>query len=131
MKYILIGILSGIVSGLGMGGGTILILLLTFFFGIEQHIAQATNLVFFIPTSIAAIIMNIKQKLIDYKTGFIVGGIGCVGAIIGSIISNKLDTNILKKIFGVFLFIIAIHEIYEIIKSNKNNKTTHNNNSSK
>ena len=65
MFEILVGFISGIVSGTGMGGGTILILCLSMFMGVEQHIAQATNLVFFVPTSIAAIIVNIKQKLID------------------------------------------------------------------
>ena len=47
MVEIIIGFISGIVSGTGMGGGTILIVLLTFILGIEQHIAQATNLIFF------------------------------------------------------------------------------------
>ena len=62
MWEILIGVVSGIVSGTGMGGGTILILCLSFFIGMNQHEAQASNLVFFIPTSIVAIIVNIKQK---------------------------------------------------------------------
>ena len=62
MIEILIGMISGIVSGTGMGGGTILIFLLTFMMGIEQHVSQATNLIFFIPTSIVAIIINIKNK---------------------------------------------------------------------
>lgn len=53
--------------GMGMGGGTILILLLSLFSGLEQHIAQATNLIFFIPTSLAAIIINIRAGLIDWK----------------------------------------------------------------
>ena len=66
MIEILIGMISGIVSGTGMGGGTILIFLLTFMMGIEQHVAQATNLIFFIPTSIVAIIINIKNKNIDF-----------------------------------------------------------------
>ena len=47
----LIGLVSGIVTGTGMGGGTILILLLTLIIGTNQHEAQATNLIFFIPTS--------------------------------------------------------------------------------
>ena len=64
MKEIIIGIISGTVSGTGMGGGTILIFLLTYIIGIEQHIAQATNLIFFIPTSIVAIIVNIKNNYI-------------------------------------------------------------------
>ena len=55
MKLILIGIISGIVTGMGMGGGSILILILTAFMGVNQHTAQATNLIFFIPTSISAI----------------------------------------------------------------------------
>ena len=67
MEEVLVGIVSGFVSGMGMGGGTILILCLSMFMGVEQHIAQATNLVFFIPTSIVAIITNIKQKYIDFK----------------------------------------------------------------
>ena len=67
MIEIITGIIAGSVSGLGMGGGTILILVLSNFLGIEQHIAQATNLVFFIPTAISAIIINFRQKLINLK----------------------------------------------------------------
>ena len=55
MLEMLIGFISGIVSGTGMGGGTILILCLSIFLEINQKTAQATNLIFFIPTSIAAI----------------------------------------------------------------------------
>ena len=105
-----------------MGGGTILILILTLFGNVEQHIAQATNLIFFIPTSIAAICINLKNKTIDKKVGFIVGGTGTIGAIIGALVSYKLNTQVLRKCFGVFLAIIALHEIYVIIKSNKKEK---------
>ena len=72
MFEIVIGFISGIVSGTGMGGGTILIVLLTFILGIEQHVAQATNLIFFIPTSIIAIIVNLKNKNIALKTATII-----------------------------------------------------------
>lgn len=68
MRAIIIGLVSGIVSGTGMGGGTILIFLLTNICGLEQHIAQATNLIFFIPTSIAAIIVNIKKQKYTIKS---------------------------------------------------------------
>ena len=66
MWEFLTGLISGTVSGTGMGGGTILILVLSVFLGIEQHVAQATNLVFFVPTSISAIIVSIKSKLIEW-----------------------------------------------------------------
>lgn len=118
----LIGVISGIVSGTGMGGGTILIFLLTFLLGIEQHIAQATNLIFFIPTSIIAIIVNIKNKNIDIKLAILISIFGVFGAILGANISIYTDVNILKKIFGAFLAVIAIHEIYSIIKQYKKTK---------
>ena len=84
MLEFITGIISGIVSGTGMGGGTILILVLSIFLGIEQHTAQATNLVFFVPTSISAIIVSIKYKLIEWKTGIAIAGTGIIGAIIRS-----------------------------------------------
>ena len=63
----LIGLVSGIVTGTGMGGGTILILLLSIFLGLNQHTAQATNLVFFIPTAVTSVFIGIKNKNINIK----------------------------------------------------------------
>lgn len=130
MPEALIGLVSGIVSGTGMGGGTILIFLLTFFMGVEQHVAQATNLIFFIPTSIVAIFVNLKNKNIDIPLAITISIFGIIGAIIGANISVHIDVTILKKCFGIFLSIITINEIYSIIKlyknKNKKNKTTNN-----
>ena len=116
MKEVLIGLVAGIVSGTGMGGGTVLILLLTALCGIEQHIAQATNLIFFIPTSIVAIITNWKYKLIDKKLALTISIFGAVGAAIGAIASTKTNVEILKKYFGIFLIGIANWEIYSFFK---------------
>lgn len=95
-----------------MGGGTILILVLSAFMSIEQHIAQATNIVFFIPTSIAAIIVSARQKLINFKTGIIIAVVGIIGAGIGAKIANITEAKNLKKYFGIFLGAIAIYEIF-------------------
>ncbi len=122
MLQIFIGVISGIVSGMGMGGGTILIFLLTFVCNIEQHIAQATNLIFFVPTSIIAIIVNIKNKNIDIKLGIYTAIFGILGAIIGANIAIYTDVNKLRKLFGVFLIIIVLHEIYSIYKGYKKEK---------
>ena len=116
MTEVLIGVLAGIVSGTGMGGGTILIFLLSFLLGIEQHIAQATNLIFFIPTAIVAIIVNLKNKNIDIKLAILISIFGILGAIIGANISIHIDVGLLRKCFGIFLAIIAINEIYTIYK---------------
>ncbi len=122
---ILIGLISGIVSGSGQGGGTILILCLTLFYGIDQHKAQATNLIFFVPTAISAIIVSIKEKNIKWKvvTPVIISGI--IGALIGAYLSTKTDVKSLKKYFGYFLAIIAIYEIYCYVKKYIFNKNTH------
>ena len=64
MKEILIGAFSGIFSGIGMGGGTVLIFLLSTFEGIEQHIAQAINLIYFVPTAISAIFAITSSEIL-------------------------------------------------------------------
>lgn len=122
MVEILTGFISGIISGTGMGGGTILILCLSIFLGIDQKMAQATNLIFFIPTSIAAIYVNIKEKKINMKVAKSIIFWGVIGAIIGAIIAQKIEVRLLKKLFGVFLAIIAIHEIYILFKEYKKEK---------
>lgn len=119
MGEIIIGAISGIFSGVGMGGGTILIFLLTTFLNLEQHIAQATNLIYFVPTAISAIIVNYKEKNIDIKLARITSLYGIIGAIIGAIISINTDVNKLRKFFGIFLAIIAIHEIYTLFRQYK------------
>ena len=110
------GIISGILSGTGIGGGTILILILSIFIGIGQHTAQATNLIFFIPTSLASIIVTSKEKLIKWKIGFPMAVCGIIGAIIGAKISVQMDVKILKKFYAIFLILIAVYEIYTIYK---------------
>ncbi len=119
MFEVLIGVVSGIVSGTGMGGGTILIFLLTFVMGVEQRVAQATNLIFFIPTSLIAIIVNFKNKNLDIKTGIIISIFGIFGAIVGANLAIHMDVNILKKCFGIFLALITVNEIYSITKEYK------------
>lgn len=126
MIEVITGFISGIVSGTGMGGGTILILCLSIFLGIDQKMAQATNLIFFVPTSIAAIYVNIKQKKIDFKVAKVIIIFGIIGAIIGGIVAQKINTRVLKKLFGIFLIFIAIHEIYIIFKMYKKNKSNNN-----
>ena len=114
MQEIIIGFIAGIVGGLGMGGGTVLILLLSLFLGVEQHIAQATNVIFFVPTAISAIFIFIKNKNIKFKVGLPICISGIIGAFIGSNIAIRMNVGILRKCFGFFLILIAIYEIYSL-----------------
>lgn len=127
MVEIFIGLVSGIISGMGMGGGTFLILCLSIFLGVNQKIAQGVNLIFFIPTSIAAIAVNIKDKNINFKIAKIIISFGIIGAVVGAIIARTINVNLLRKLFGIFLGFIAIHEIYIIFKEYKTSKKRDNN----
>lgn len=127
MKEVLFGIISGVVAALGMGGGTILILLLGLFTNMEQHLIQGTNLIFFIPTSIMAIYMNVKNKKIDYKLSCYIIIFGIIGAILGSKLSFRIKSDSLKKYFGIFLLFIAFFQSYSffrqyILNKKENNK---------
>lgn len=126
MKEIIIGFIAGIVGGMGMGGGTVLILLLSIFCNIEQHIAQGANVIFFVPTAIAAIIIFIKNKNLKIKVGLPICLWGLVGTTIGAIISSRMKVDILRKCFGIFLLIIASYQIYSLYRryikeKNRNN----------
>lgn len=123
--YVIIGFISGIVSGMGMGGGTILILLLSIFMNLDQHEAQAINLVFFIPTAISAIIIGIKNKNIQWKLAIPIVIAGIIGAAISAEISTKMDVGLLRKLFGIFLLIIACYEIYSWYKMYIREKNRH------
>lgn len=111
-----------------MGGGTILILLLSIFMNLDQHVAQATNLIFFIPTAITSVIIGIKNKNINVKEAWIIVVSGIIGAIISANISSNLNVKVLRKMFGAFLLIIAIYEIYSLfnmyIKKQKGHNKT-------
>lgn len=109
-----------------MGGGTILILLLSIFMNLDQHVAQATNLIFFIPTAITSVIIGIKNKNINVKGALVIVVSGIIGAIISANISSNLNVNLLRKMFGAFLLIIAIYEIYSWFNMYIKNKKGHN-----
>lgn len=118
MIKVLFGIIAGIISGLGMGGGSILILLLSDFLNVNQKVAQATNLVFFIPTSIIATIVNVSHKRVNLKFCLLIVLFGVAGTIIGSTLATYIELKLLKKIFALFLFAIAIYESYYWYKNN-------------
>ena len=112
MIVILIGLAAGIISGMGIGGGAILIPALVIFVNPEQHVAQSVNLLFFIPTAIVALTIHIKHKNVDFKKGIPILICGLGGAILGSKIALAIDGEILKKVFGFFLLAMGLYEIF-------------------
>ena len=112
---LLAGFLAGIVSGMGIGGGAILIPALTIFMGISQPAAQKSNLIFFIPAAAAALISHVRNKAIE-KTilpKIITGGLA--GAVLGAMTAVRLDSELLRRLFGIFLLLTGVYEIFRKI----------------
>lgn len=115
MNFITIAIVSfatGIFASLGLGGGMILIVYLTVFANMPQITAQGINLVFFIPIAVISIIFHAKNKLIEWKKIVPVIITGTIFAIIFSIIANKMDNSLLRKIFGIFIILTGLKELF-------------------
>lgn len=117
MFDVLIGFCSGIISGMGIGGGAILIPALVFFDQVAQQTAQGINLVYFLPTAVASLIIHIRNKNVDLKTAAVIGGSGILGAAAGAWLAMGLSNDTLRKMFGWFLMLIGL---YEIIKGIRN-----------
>lgn len=111
MILFLIGLISGIISGMGIGGGTILIPALVIFANPDQHVAQSVNLIFFIPTAVIALIVHIRNKRIDFSVAIPIIIFGLLGAYIGAQMAIRLPGSLLKKYFGFFLLILGIYEM--------------------
>ena len=118
--FILIGLISGIASGMGLGGGTVLIPLLSIFLNIVQKEAQLLNLFSFVIMSIIVVFIHIKNKLINVFPAIVFSLFGTVFAIISSLFVKDIPNGILKICFGVFLILLALIQILIlVIKKNQ------------
>ncbi len=122
MIQILTGFFSGIISGMGIGGGAILIPALTMFQGVSQQVAQGINLVYFLPTAIASLFIHIRNKNVEMKTAAIIGVAGLFGAAGGAFLATQMEGDLLRKLFGGFLFLIGMYEVFKGIKIIRNNR---------
>ena len=119
MISLLIGFLSGIISGMGVGGGMILIPAAKIFMNLPQQSAQALNLYCFIPSSICAIFVHLKNKKIEFKKALPVIFTGVPCSLLGAYISTHISQALLSRLFGFFILIFGIREIFFGIKQNK------------
>ena len=113
---ILTGLFSGIVSGMGIGGGAILIPALIMLENINQQVAQGINLVYFIPTAAVSLIVHIRRKNVEIKTALLIGTSGILGAVFGSAVAKSIHSSMLGKLFGLFLLGIGVYEIFKGLK---------------
>lgn len=119
---IVAGVIGGIVAGMGMGGGTLIIPILTIFLKFSQIDAQGINLVAFLPMSIVAIIIHAKHKLVAFKQSWLLPVCGVPFSLGGAWLANNISSAVLKKIFAVFLIGLGIWQLVELILQIKNSK---------
>ena len=110
---VLAGALCGILSGFGIGGGSLLMVWMTAVLQMEQRTAQAINLLFFLPTAAASLIFHVKGKLGEWKASIPAMLAGIVTAALSAWLATTLDSSLLRKIFGVFLLFVGLSELFK------------------
>ena len=109
---VITGLSAGILGGMGMGGGAILIPMLTVFFSVDQINAQAINLVAFIPMAIASLIIHFKNGRVE-KNGLgwiILPALAC--SLCGSLLALSVSGGLLKRFFGGFLILLSVFQFF-------------------
>ena len=108
----LAGTVTGILSGFGVGGGTILLVYMTAFAGLDQRLAQGINLLYFIPAALLALPNHIKNGYIEKQILIPAISAGLLCAALAAWIATGLEVSLLRKLFGVFLILIGVREFF-------------------
>lgn len=109
---ICIASILGFLAGIGVGGGSLLILWLTMVMNTEHQTARIVNLLFFIPSALIATIFRWKNSKLHWKKILPAIIAGSLSAACFSLLSTKIDTSIIKKIFGGLLLFAGVKEIF-------------------
>ena len=109
---ILVGIIFGVMAGLGLGGGSILVLWLTSIVHTPPMLARVINLLFFIPSALISIYMNKKRNKLPISPLLPAMIMGSLSAIIFSRLSTVLDETMLKRLFGILLLSTGVQQLF-------------------
>lgn len=109
-----LGLFAGVLSGMvGIGGGIVIVPALVYFLSYTQHQAQGTVLfMFLLPIGLLGVFNYYNTGNIEFKTAFIMACTFVVGSYVGSKVAVNVDQALLKKIFGVILFLVSIKMIW-------------------
>ncbi len=112
MLNVLVGAVLGLLSGLGVGGGSLLLLWLTLVMGVEQPQARLMNLMFFLPCALIATFFRRKQFRANWRQTLPAILAGILGAALGIRLSPLFDTELLKKALGVLFILCGVREVF-------------------
>ncbi len=108
----LAGAATGILSGFGVGGGTLLLVCMTAFLGVEQRQAQGTNLLYFLPAGLLALASHRKNGYLEKEALVPAVCAGLVCSALGAWAATGMETGLLRRCFGGFLLAIGIRELF-------------------
>ena len=108
----LCGLGASVISAWGVGGGTLLLLVMTLFLGVDQRTAQGINLLFFLPTAASALVCHAKGGYLDKPTLKAAVPVAVAAALVGAWVSNAVDVEVLRKPFGVYLLLSGVSLVW-------------------
>lgn len=109
---VLAGTILGTLSGLGIGGGSLLILWLTAVVGTPQQEARCINLLFFLPSALIATLLRRKSGNLPVSRLIPAILFGSAAAAAFSLIGRNLDLQILRRLFGMLLLATGLREVF-------------------
>ncbi|MBE5760026.1 MAG: sulfite exporter TauE/SafE family protein [Clostridiales bacterium] len=117
--YVLAGLVFGLIGSMGLGGGVILIPILTLLFSLPQHAAQAANLITYLPMAAFALFLHGKNGQLRLKRILFMLPFGLLGGALGAYLAAITEADFLRKIFGGFLIFTALNQF---LHSRRNRK---------
>lgn len=114
-----VGAVLGFLAGLGVGGGSLLMLWLTLVLNVEHPVARSINLMFFLPTAIVSSIFRWRQGRLDIKKVLPAIITGCIAAACFALLSRRINVSVLKKLFGGLLLLTGLRELFYRLRNAK------------
>lgn len=108
-----VGAATGVLSGFGVGGGTLLLVYMTACAGVEQRLAQGINLLYFLPAGLLALSAHVKNGFVEKPVLFPAVGAGLLCAAAAAWAATAMDVALLKKLFGGFLIAVGAMELFD------------------
>lgn len=123
IALIALGLVAGaIAASLGIGGGIIFVPALVTLFGFVQQEAQGTSLAIIVPTALVGTLAHARAGRVDWRAGAIVAVGAALGALGGSRLALSLDETLLKRLFAVFLVLIAVRMLLRTTRLSANRR---------
>ncbi len=109
---IAVGLITGVISGFGIGGGSLLIVYLTTFAAMEQSAAGGINLLYFLCCAPTALISHIRNRRVEWNAVIWCSLAGVVTSALAAFLASGMDTDLLRRAFGVLLLYIGFRELF-------------------